>query len=114
MSDQTPKRTDKFGPTSRYFQSETRELPAPADSAIAYLARRLVPPPERFITVQEHRVAQGERLDLITARYLGDPEQFWRICDANAVLWPEDLEALSRVVRITLPEGIPVPPDPNP
>ena len=33
----------------------------------------------------------GDRLDLITARTLGDPEQFWRICDANDALDPDDL-----------------------
>lgn len=113
MSDPAAKRTDKFGPTSRYFQSETRELAVPAGKPVAHLARRLVPPPERFVVVQEHRVAQGERLDVLTAQYLGDPEQFWRVCDANGVIWPTDLEALSRIVRITLPDGIPAPPDPN-
>ncbi len=49
----------------------------------------------------------GERLDLIAARYLGDPEQSWRQCDANGAVRPEELEEVGRRVRITLPEGIP-------
>jgi hypothetical protein len=67
-----------------------------------------VPPPERFALLQEHVVTQGERLDNITARYLDDPEQFWRICDANRALRPDELtETVGRRLRITLPEGIP-------
>lgn len=57
--------------------------------------------------MQEHAVTQGERLDNINARYLGDPEQFWRLCDANGVLHPRELEEVGRILRITLPEGIP-------
>jgi nucleoid-associated protein YgaU len=69
--------------------------------------RRFCPPPERFALLQEHAVVQGDRLDNITAKYLGDPEQFWRICDANAAMRPEDLIEIGRRLRITLPEGIP-------
>ena len=49
---------------------------------------------------------QGERLDNITAEYLGDPELFWRVCDANNVIAPEELEQVGTHIRITLPEGI--------
>jgi hypothetical protein len=53
-------------------------------------------------------VFQGDRLDNIAALYLGDPEQFWRICDANAAMRPNELtETIGRRLRITLPEGIP-------
>ena len=30
--------------------------------------------------------ADGDRLDLISYRFYRDPEQFWRICDANRAL----------------------------
>ncbi|MET1027868.1 MAG: LysM domain-containing protein, partial [Dongiaceae bacterium] len=70
--------------------------------------RRFVPPPERFAVLQEHLVQQGDRLDNVTARYLGDPEQFWRLCDANGVLRPNELmDTPQRRIRITLPEGVP-------
>ena len=56
----------------------------------------------------EHVVTQGERLDNITAQYLDDPEQFWRVCDANRAMCPDELtEEVGRRLRITLPEGIP-------
>ena len=36
----------------------------------------------------EVTVVQGDRLDTITTRTLGDPLQFWRICDANDTYEP--------------------------
>jgi hypothetical protein len=64
------------------------------------------------VTLFEHTVTQGERLDNIAAQYLGDPEQFWRICDANAVLRPDELtDTTGRRIRITMPAGIPATPN---
>ena len=74
---------------------------------VAYVRRRFLPPPERFQTLTEHTVMQGDRLDNITATYLGDPEQFWRVADANTAMQPDDLvRTEGRRLRITLPEGI--------
>jgi hypothetical protein len=96
-----------FPPTSRYFNIETAIFEGPDGRAHRYLKRRFVPPPERFSTLLEHVVVQGDRLDNITARHLGDPLQFWRVCDANRAMRPEELtEELGRRIRITLPEGI--------
>jgi len=98
---------DNFPITSRYHAAETTELTTPDGRTIAYLRRRFIPPPERFELLQEHTVTDGERVDTIAAQYLGDPEQFWRICDANAVLHPAELTTeAGRTLRITLPEGI--------
>jgi hypothetical protein len=97
-----------FPPTSRYYATETEVLDAGSDRQIVYLRRRFLPSPERLALLLEHRVTQGERLDHITARYLGDPEQFWRVADANAAMRPEELtEEVGRILRITLPEGVP-------
>lgn len=93
--------------TSRYFGVALAELVLPGGKTVVYLRRRFVPSPERFHLLQVHVVTEGERLDNITARYLGDPEQFWRVCDANNAMRPEELtETVGRQVRITLPEGI--------
>jgi hypothetical protein len=70
---------------------------------IAYARRRFVPPLADAVRVVEHGFAAGERLDTVTARYLGDPTQFWQICDANLVLRPEELEEVGRVVHVALP-----------
>lgn len=97
-----------FPATSRYSGIDTETLETPDHRTIIYLKRRLVPPPENFILLQEHVVTQGERLDNLTASYLGDPQQFWRICDANGAMRPDELtETIGRRLRITLPEGIP-------
>lgn len=101
-------KTPPFPATSRYSGVETTALEAADGRTIVYLRRRFVPPPERFELLLEHMVADGERLDMIAAEYLGDPEQFWRICDANNVMRPDELtQEAGRMVRITMPEGIP-------
>ncbi len=101
------KKTAPFPPTSRYSGIETASLEKPDGETIVYLRRRFVPDPEKFDLLQEHTVTGGERLDNIAARYLGDPEQFWRICDANGAIRPDELtETTGRKLRITLPEGI--------
>ena len=92
---------------SRYQNVDTATLETADGRVIAYLKRRCVPQPERFTTIQEYVVVQGDRLDNITARFLADPEQFWRVCDANRALRPEELEEIGRRLRITLPEGLP-------
>ncbi len=97
-----------FPANSRYQSTETTTLETRDGRVIAYLKRRFVPQPERFALLREHVVAEGDRLDNITARYLGDPEQFWRVCDANRAMRPDELtEEIGRRLRITLPEGIP-------
>ncbi len=100
-------KTGHFPPNSRYYGLELATLEAFGGKPIAYIRRRLIPPPEQFELLLEHLVTQGDRLDNIASQYLGDPEQFWRICDANAVIDPHELtDAEDRIIRITLPEGI--------
>lgn len=97
-----------FPSTSRYYNIQTATLETKDGRTLIYIRRRFVPPPERFSLLQEHVVVQGDRLDNITARYLGDPEQFWRVCDSNRAMRPDELtETIGRRLRITLPEGIP-------
>lgn len=74
---------------------------------VAYVTRRFVPQPESLSVIGEHVVTDRERLDHVAARYLGDPELFWRICDANRALRPIDLMVRGRRLAITLPEGVP-------
>jgi hypothetical protein len=74
---------------------------------IAHLRRRFLPQPDQLALVVEHEVTAGERLDGITAAYLDDPEQFWRVCDGNPVMRPDELtDEVGRRIRITLPEGL--------
>ena len=100
-----------FEPTSRYATVETAELtlldPAGEPRVVAYVRRRFVSGAPSSATLVSHAVVQGERLDQLAARYLGDPTLFWRICDANDVLRPEELvEEPGRRVDIPLPGGL--------
>ena len=96
-----------FDTTSRYYKLGNLTLTVTeADGrqrVIAYKQRRFLPAADTDTSVVDHTVAQGDRLDNITARYLGDPTQFWRIADANHVMRPSELEELARIVRIPMP-----------
>jgi hypothetical protein len=97
-----------FDPTSRYYNlpvktislidvGETRE--------ITYVQRRFIPPADEITVAVEHMVTDGERLDNIAARYIGDPTQFWRICDANGAIRPNELtEKIGRRIIIAVPK----------
>jgi hypothetical protein len=96
-----------FASNSRYYGIETSTLTKADGTTVAYLLRRIVPPPENFALLQEYTVVQGDRLDNLAAKYIGDAEKFWLICDANTAMRPEELtETVGRTLRITLPEGI--------
>lgn len=97
-----------FPPTSRYHGLSTLTHRRDDGQEIAYLERRFVPDPERFEELRQHTVVQGDRPDNLAYQYLNDPEQYWRLCDANGVLDPNELtNTVGRRIRITLPEGIP-------
>jgi hypothetical protein len=99
----------QFAPNSRYYGLPTTTLTTRDGTVVAYLTRRFVPPPENFALVSQHAIVQGDRLDNLAARYFNDPVQFWRLCDANRALRPDELiETLGRMLAITLPDGVPL------
>lgn len=95
-----------FDQKSRYYSIPDKQLevagPDGTSRQILYKQRRLIPQPDTAATLAEHTVVQGDRLDNITARYLGDPTQFWRVADANLEPSPFDL-ADEPGTRITIP-----------
>lgn len=96
-----------FAPTSRYAALPLAKVEIDGEVHL-YVRRRFLPQPESLSILGEHQVVHGERLDHIAARYFGDPELFWRVCDANRTLRPEELtETPGRRLAITLPEGVP-------
>lgn len=104
--------TAAFGPGSRYHGLPTAEWKDANGRTVSYVTRRFVPSPERFTDLQVHFVNAGDRLDNLGARYVGDPQQYWRLCDANGAMRPDELvETVGAALRITLPEGIPEPTD---
>ncbi len=100
--------TPHYPSGSRYHGLAALQHTRADGTTVTYLQRRFLPQPEAFATLQEHAVAQGDRIDNLAAAYLGDPLQYWRICDANRAIQPAELtETIGRRLRITLPEGLP-------
>ena len=97
-----------FSSSSRYNGIETVTIDKDDGETIVYLKRRFLPDADNFSLLQEHIVTEGERLDNITNQYIGDPEKFWQICDANNVMHPDELtDIIGRQIKLTLPQGIP-------
>lgn len=101
--------TTAFPPTSRYADVGLDAWTPPDGSPpVPFLRRRFCPGPERFATLYEVRVTEGDRRDVLAARHLGDPELWWRLADANGVVDPRALTTvIGSRVRIALPEGVP-------
>lgn len=82
-------------PNSRYASLRTKNLmvtePDGQVRFVRYIERRFLPQTGTGTTLMEHMVVQGDRLDNVTAKYLADPTQFWRVADSNQSLKPEEL-----------------------
>ncbi len=99
-----------FPTDSRYYGYGVLQFTAPNGEVVPYLQRRIVPQPgaANFAPIARHVVHQGDRLDRIAAKYLGDPLLACLICDANGAIRPEDLVATpGRVLAITALQGVP-------
>jgi len=94
-----------FEPNSRYAAIPTATLRTADGRDVAYTRRRFLPRGAAMPLLVEVGVAQGDRLDLIAARTLGDPEQFWRVCDANDAMRPLDLLETGRTLRVPVPQA---------
>ena len=78
---------------SRYYNLENLTFRSKDGREIVYKDRRFPPQGSSRRVLMEVEVGQGDRLDQIAARALGDPLQFWRLCDAADALNPHDLTA---------------------
>jgi len=97
-----------FAPNSRYLGIPTSTFVAADGTNIAYVQRRFLPQPSQLVQLQQYSVMQGDRLDVLAAKFLGDAQLFWRICDANGAMRPQDVTAtVGTVLRICLPANIP-------
>jgi hypothetical protein len=93
--------------SSRYFGISALSFTTADGRAVSYLDRRFVPQPSSLSVVGDRAVVQGDRLDLLAAELFGDPEQYFRLCDANNALRPNELvETLGRRLLVTLPGGV--------
>jgi len=75
---------------SRYATVPIATLDDRNGRIVRYLRMRVIPDTAADLT---HVVDDSERLDHVAFNYFRDSERFWRICDANVALRPEDLVA---------------------
>jgi nucleoid-associated protein YgaU len=95
-------------PSSRYSGAATLRHVRPDGTIVMYLARRILPQPTIFQAVKTHAIVEGDRLDNLATKFLGDPALYWMICDANGVTDPDTLTAqVGRSILIPMSSGIP-------
>ena len=105
-------RVEVFDELSRYRGLALLTWTDASGRQIVYVDRRLIGQPETMAQVGSVEVRDGDRLDNIAATQLADARWWWRIADANRALNPADLtgsDALGTTLRITLPQGVPLP-----
>jgi hypothetical protein len=106
----------RFLPNSRYVTTPVLSRPDERGREVLYLARRFPPHPEDLAVQRERVVTDVDRLDNLADELLFDPELAWRLCDANGVIFPDEIEARAdeddlarRTIVAALPEGFPGP-----
>jgi hypothetical protein len=87
---------------SRYEKIPDAKISDSTGREIPYKTTRFIVDP---VAVIGHRVMSNERLDHIAWQHFRDAERFWRICDANRALWPDDLLEEAALLRIPASEG---------
>ena len=111
-----------FEPNSRYNKCEDAEFVIknknknnnnanknnrsvlPTNQTIKYKKRRFLPQGSKMPLLQEITTKSEDRLDIVSYNFFGDPEQFWRICDANDAMHPLELTSEpDRILRVALP-----------
>jgi hypothetical protein len=79
-----------FDQNSRYSKIENNILQQDGN-IVTYKKRRFLPQGENIPTLIQVSIMAQDRIDLVTSRTLGVPEQFWRVCDKNNAMYPLDL-----------------------
>jgi hypothetical protein len=94
-------------PDSRYASVERATFVDAEGREVRYLRRRFLPRGGEQALLAEVVVHQGDRLDGLAARTLGDATQSWRIADANDANDPWDLLEVGRRLRVGVPGSEP-------
>jgi nucleoid-associated protein YgaU len=95
-------------PNSRYYGAAVETYTRADGTAVVYLARRIIPQPSVYTSLQGYVVVDGDRLDNLAAKFLGDSALYWMICDANGAADPDSLTAqIGRTIMIPVGAGVP-------
>lgn len=70
------------------------------NAGIQYRSRRFLPHAEDIRSLMTIDVREGERVDLIAHRTVGEATQWWRIADINEAMDPLELEQAGRTLNI--------------
>lgn len=87
---------------SRYETADVERLQKDGQTRLT-----VIPQPTTALVVVDyayHRVVQGERIDMLADQYLGDPELWWVIAEANPQRSFYDPLPVGTLLRI--PSGI--------
>jgi hypothetical protein len=87
---------------SRYEKTPQASIRDACGRVINYKTTRYIPDTPALVG---HLVTADERLDHIAWQHFRDAERFWRICDANRALWPDDLLEEAAIIRIPSSEA---------
>lgn len=87
---------------SRYEKVDTNQITDSTGRVIVYKKIRFIPPTPGMVG---YTVKQADRLDLVANLSFRDTQRFWRICDANDAMWPDDLLLIGRTLEIPSSEG---------
>ena len=80
-------------PNSRYYGAQAELFTLADGTPVMYLARRIIPQAASYTSTQSYVIVDGDRLDNLANRFLGDPLLYWMICDANSATDPDALIA---------------------
>jgi hypothetical protein len=89
-----------FSANSRYAAMPTYTVTLPDGRVVTAVK---LPLPSAQSPIGYHLRIEGDRLDLLAARYLNDPTWFWKLCDANDTVSPDALNARPQV---GIPPGV--------
>jgi len=78
-------------PDSQFAQLPLLRVRAPDGSERQVVSLRLTRPQPKAV-VARHMVMQSESLDSLARRFYGSERLWWRILDANPVLYPLDIQ----------------------
>ena len=88
-------------PDSRHANLPIKQTVGPDGTLRSTVALRLGQA-EPATSLTQHQLVQGETLDQLALRYFGDERLWWRILDANPLVYPFDIP-VGQILTIPAP-----------
>jgi hypothetical protein len=84
-----------FDDKSRYKNLQAYEVKDRRGRNVTFVG---IPPAPDQAPMGRHLMKQGQRLDHLAKQYLDDPAGYWRICEINGVMLPEELSENREII----------------